>query len=354
MKGPAFGLALRLLAFYLYCAALRLGAALRRGRRGLGRFGMAMLACLCAPGFARDYACYGWLRLQLAALRTQRRLWAVWRVEQGFSLPELLVSFTIALLLGIAAMFSALQAQQAFRLLHAQQDVEEGGRLVLEAVARAVRQAGYREFGALPVAPAQAYLQALQGVDRRSGQIRPGLPLAPGELAPGNDALVLRFQGQGDASVRNCAGFGEGVQALPAWSVFYVARSADGETELRCKYQGSHGWGDDAIVRGVDNFQVLYGVDEDDEPDGLSDRFLHADEVAALPDGWRRVRSVRLGLLLHAPDGVQEARAPRRYHLFEDLRDAADSIDEAGMEAELRTRPRRQFALTVALRNGGD
>ena len=47
------------------------------------------------------------------------------------------------------------------------------------------------------------------------------------------------------------------------WSIFYVAANGDGEAELRCKYRGASGWGADAIVRGVDSFQVLYGVDTD-------------------------------------------------------------------------------------------
>jgi type IV pilus assembly protein PilW len=179
--------------------------------------------------------------------------------------------------------------------------------------------------------------------------------------------LAVRFAGAGsgggDGSVTDCAGFAIG-DGEEGWSIFYVAAGLDGEGELRCKYKGKAGWGADALVRGVDTLQILYGIDTDDPADGVPNRFLDASDVAALEaagsHGWRRVASVRIALLMHGERGSDPGAPAARYDLFGSGytamaggRDPGVSIDEKALPAAQRQRVRRAVGATVVVRNHG-
>ena len=66
-------------------------------------------------------------------------------------------------------------------------------------------------------------------------------------------------------------------------------------------------------MRGVENFQVLYGVDGSTaaEPN-RADRFLRADQITvagnalATNNAWRRVRSIRIGMVIRGPAGSSQ------------------------------------------------
>ena len=51
------------------------------------------------------------------------------------------------------------------------------------------------------------------------------------------------------------------------------------------------------VVVGVENMQLLYGVDSDPEPDFVADRYIDAAEVGA-NDWWDRVVTVRVRLIV--------------------------------------------------------
>jgi type IV pilus assembly protein PilW len=126
-------------------------------------------------------------------------------------------------------------------------------------------------------------------------------------------------------------------------------------------------------VRGVDSFQVLYGLDTDSPADGVPNQFLNARAIGALdaalpPLGataaerarslerrshWRRVVAVRVALLLHGEAGSRQGSLPTSYELFGDSvpGDSGTRIDEATLPRALQLRVRRVFSTTVALRN---
>jgi type IV pilus assembly protein PilW len=184
----------------------------------------------------------------------------------------------------------------------------------------------------------------------------------------GSDVLAVRFPGDSGGAV-DCAGFpiaaGE-----EGWSIFYVARNGEGEAELRCKYRGAAHWSADALVSGVDGFQVLYGVDTDDPPDGAPNRYMNAAAVDALDDAlagsneadlnrrthWKRVVAVRVGLLLHGSRPTRSELGVAHHDLLgaayaqaAGADDPGSSLDEARMSPDLRRRERRLFTFTVAL-----
>jgi type IV pilus assembly protein PilW len=294
----------------------------------------------------------------------------------GMTIPELLIALAIGALvvLGAGQLLGIANASYAAQLDAAA--VDDGGRYALDLIARAVRQAGWRDWETVdPVAgidPLQA--PRMTGLDARSiAKTTNGIDDPLPDVANGSDVLALRYHGagaapDGDGSVVNCAGFP--VHALEdAWSIFYVAKNAEGEAELRCKYRGTSTWGADAVVAGVDTFQVLYAVDTDLPPDGVANAYLNAQAVNALDAAyapgpelkknthWKRVLAVRVALVLHGARPSWLARETRTVDVFGEPYSAAPGGADVGtrlLEADLapglRQRERRLFATTVRLR----
>ncbi|MTW09323.1 pilus assembly protein PilW [Pseudoduganella eburnea] len=291
--------------------------------------------------------------------------------QAGLALSEVLVAMALSLLVILAAA-SLLHASNG-DFLHngANTRIDDNGRFALAIVTQALRQAGYPgepgessdQDGAGAAAPAGPLPPlAIEGRDAASVASNANELGAPLPAINGSDAIAIRYAagalagaGAGSAML-NCAGF----PASPgewAWSIFYVAEASDGVAELRCKYKGPHGWGSDAVIRGVDSFQVLYGIDTDTPRDNVPNLYLSASAIdardAALPPAeramrptWRRVTSVRIALLLH---GERGSRTGTRLSIYELL--PGEHLDEARLPPAMQRRARRLFAATVALRN---
>jgi type IV pilus assembly protein PilW len=286
------------------------------------------------------------------------------RPTPGLTLVELLVAMAIGLGVLLAAGRLLVLAGAAHAVQGELGAVDDGGRFALELLGRALRQAG---APAQPGTPPATGL--VTGLDARS-LTRTGAAFDEALLdaVNGSDVLAVRFPGAGpgpggDGSVLDCAGFPV-AQGEEGWSIFYVARNARGEAELRCKYRGAAHWTSDAVVSGVDGFQVLYGIDTDTPRDSTPNRYLNADAISALetagtgagvPGGWARVVSVRVGLLLHGERPTRRG-GHATYHLLGPAYAGAGGGDDGAVLREdalgpaLRDRERRLFAATVALR----
>jgi type IV pilus assembly protein PilW len=286
---------------------------------------------------------------------------------RGFGLVELMLSLAIGTVLALAASSMLVGAHAAYLRHGAGARLDDSGRQALALMVRAVQQAGYApadaSAGAASVASAPAAGPiALMGLDAAGmARDRHGIDGPWPAAVNGSDVLAVRFSGAGDGGMTDCAGFAI-ADGEEGWSIFYVAAGADGEGELRCKYKGKDGWGADALVRGVDTLQILYGIDTDDPADGVPNRYLNATEVASLAgsDGWRRVASVRIALLLHGERGSDPAASPASHDLFGSGyaaiaggRDAGVTIDERALPDGQRQRLRRVVGATVSVRNQG-
>jgi type IV pilus assembly protein PilW len=317
----------------------------------------------------------------------------VLRWHRGMSLVELLVALSLGALLVLAASSVLLAASGSYGDQSASARLDDNGRYALDTIARAVRQTAYVNWdsNAAPVAHAAHDSAYIAGLDAHSlGKNSEGISGAlPGALH-GSDVLALRYYGAGkeeggDGSVLNCAGFGVGAaqtQAQRGWSIFYVAQGADGEGELRCKYRGANGWGADAIIRGVDGFQVLYGLDTDMPPDGVANRYVNASALDAYDAAlvlvgadaaarqrdlhsrthWKRVAGVRVALLLHGEAGQADKMAelgPAQFDLFgkayAEAHGAGDTgvrIARTALPIATRSRLRQLVQTSIMLRNG--
>ena len=288
--------------------------------------------------------------------------------QRGMTLVELMVALTIGLGIVLMAGRLLVLANGAYAAQIESAGVEDGGRFAIDLIGRAVRLAGATDPDTVADAAADSAPARLAGLDARTlSRAAAGIDDPLPAAVNGSDVLAVRFPG--DDSAVDCAGFsvaagGEG------WSIFYVARNGEGEAELRCKYRGAAHWSSDALVSGVDGFQVLYGVDTDDPPDGVANRYVNATAIDALDAGfaglppaefnrrthWKRVVGIRVGLLLHGsrptriePGGARYDLLGAGYAAAAGLDDSGCSLDEARMTSDLRRRERRLFTFTVAL-----
>jgi type IV pilus assembly protein PilW len=300
------------------------------------------------------------------------------RRQAGIGLVDMLVALALGLLVTLAAAATLLLANRDFTHHAASTRLDDGGRYAAELLGQALRQAAWADLdGGAPPADGDA---GIGGLDNRTlPRMAAGLDGAlPAGSLHGSDVLAVHFGGLGgaggDGSVVDCAGFAIGAGEA-GWSIFYVGLADDGETELRCKYRAQSGnWNADAIVRGVDSFQVLYGLDLDDPADGIPNRYLNASAIRALDAAlalagatpgeraqdlrrkthWKRVAVVRVALLLHGEALSRTGSLPVRYHLFGTPAtpdDPGTVVDEATLAGPLRWRARRLFEQAVLLRN---
>ena len=306
------------------------------------------------------------------------------RGQRGFTIAELMVALALGALAMLMATMLLVSASAAYVGQIEAAAVDDGGRYALEIITRAARQAAFvnweRDEAGVDASAAPAQIQ---GFDARSlKRDSEGMAGALADAVNGSDVLALRFAGagttpEGDGSVVNCAGFGVGAQE-DGWSIFYVGRNAGGEPELRCKYRGKSSWGADAVVAGVDTFQVLYGLDTDDPADGMANEQVSASALDALDAAlvlaatteparererlqrsyWKRITSLRVALLLHGAAPARARHEPMVFDLFGPAySDAFGATDrgvhllEADMGEALRLRERRLFSSTILLRN---
>ncbi len=299
--------------------------------------------------------------------------------QRGLSISELLVAVAIGTIITLLAVTIMASASAGYVAHTDAANIDDGGRFALAAIEKAARQTGFADWeqgdaGSDPAAP-----PAIIGLDAASlSSDSDGISKARPAAVNGSDVLAMRFAGSGsaggDGSMTTCAGFSVGA-GQEGWSIFYVGINAKNEPELRCKYRGANNWSAEAIVGGVDSFQVLYGLDTDSQPDGQANRFVTASAITELdaviaPEGatdvararaqlrkshWKRVVSIKVSVVLHGAQRSKNAAAQSVFHLFgvayNGASDAGSRIDRAAIPAPVRERERRMFSSTIMLRN---
>lgn len=311
--------------------------------------------------------------------------------QGGLTIVELMVSITLGLLVTMAAMALLQSSRSGYVAQDEGTRIQDTGRYAIESIARTVRQAAYENWDGneAPIAASATFSANIAGLDGHSlKENSEGITAPVKKAVNGSDVLAIRFFGvgagaNGDGTMLNCAGFGVGAPSSRdhadlerGWSIFYVAADSGGEPELRCKYQGKSTWTSDAIARGVESFQVLYGMDSD--ADGLPNRFLNASAIDRLDDGlilvgkdaaalardknrktfWKKVVIVKIALLVR---GLQSARADAltaQYDLFGKaygdayaVADIGTRIKETELPPAIRNRHRKMFSISIQLRN---
>jgi type IV pilus assembly protein PilW len=290
----------------------------------------------------------------------------------GFSLVELMVALALSGLIALAAIASLSVARQGFSSVDASAQLRDNARFVTETIQRVVVQGAFQDASFAAASKTNPF-NSLSGVNvtpnilGTNNQLakiasttdtltlatdfvsRIGASLGDSNCSGtddtacsnGSDVLIVRYQTSAvapgstvaDGAMVNCAGLAE--TAVPSnasermTSVFHVAKPVNStEPALMCSYfdRSTNTWKTEALVEGVESFQVLYGLDGAvgapntaftlGTADGVADRFLNANQmvVAGDPDSaasynnWQRVRSLRIGLLLRGPPNSAAVR----------------------------------------------
>jgi type IV pilus assembly protein PilW len=288
--------------------------------------------------------------------RRTRSALALRRHQTGLTIVELMVAVALGMLVAVAAIAALIIARQGFSSVDSSAQLRENTRFAASLVQRVLVQAGFENLAAGNNTDWKRFcspgpcgdvtgdmISGVRGFDNAmiydSGAVLGAITLPVTGLAHanrasectatdtscanGSDVLLVRYWGDGragaaggDGSMINCAGMAESEGTAPAYSIFHVVRSTTGEPTLACTYRDptSAAWQTVPLVQGVEGFQVLYGVDnvtkntapplEDTGTDSVPDLYLSASEIdvsgnaIATADNWRRVRSVRVGLLV--------------------------------------------------------
>jgi len=319
--------------------------------------------------------------------------------QSGLSMVELMVSLTLGLLVLLVATTLLFTTRASFSLQTDHSDIQESASFAIDNIARSLRQAGYvnLDSSSSPQITAATSSADIVGLDASTlSATNSDIAGAVQSKTNFSDVLAIRFFGagnsiSGDGTVTNCAGF-----PIPApissdtadedrgWSIYYVVENANKEPELFCKYQsinsknGNMSWSAQAIIKGVESFQVLYGIDISRSDLGGVKKFLTASEINALDLGldlvgdtaterkidlnrktfWKKVTEVRVAMLVSGEERTRNDSLVNTYHLFGDDYaaiagnvDKGTTIKESDIPTERRNRLRRVYITTVLLRN---
>jgi type IV pilus assembly protein PilW len=288
--------------------------------------------------------------------------------QQGLTLIELMIAMALGMGVVLAAVALMQAARSTYLSVADSAQVQENGRYALDLIARTVRQANYvpQDNPAFLRNDLSGLEPGVFGIDNaRVSEHSTGLssPSANRD-AHGSDLLAIRFFGSGprnqpDNDMLNCAGFAvpgpngatslSDLEEVRGQSIFYVAPDSTGEPELRCKYfTRDGGWSAAAIVRGVESFQVLYGV----RSAGSELDYVNATRIGTR---WHDVAAVRIALLARGERNSRDGGAAVVHRLFgaayQDGGDAGAMIDETRLAPAVRQRIRKVFQTTIWLRN---
>lgn len=290
--------------------------------------------------------------------------------QQGLTLVELMVAMAISLLITLAAVAALIVSRQGFAALDASSQLRDNGRFAADLLQRLGGQAGYlnadyvmeeaRLYGKLiqvtgKAADPEPSIMGVNNAKRDAGTDFDWGKSVTSDSGS-SDILAFRFSpaidftdssGTRQTGMIDCSG--NPIEDIPddstdrSISVLYVAISpTDNEPALFC---ASGLAGDVAagqpLIQGVENFQVLYGVDRvtpnaaptveaanpdlpslDARDDAVPDRYLRADQMVvsgnaiATNANWRRVRSIRIGMVLRGPVGSAPDRTSQTFFPF--------------------------------------
>ena len=275
--------------------------------------------------------------------------------QRGMTMVELLVAMVISLLIALAAVSALVVTRQGFTTVDAASQLRDNGRFVSDLIQRLGVQSGFKDilYAASPPPPSATGVLAdpapnITGFNNALISATDPLNVSTARVTGvegfGSDILILRyqsaetFQGSGvaDGAMIDCLGNSSATAASSRderiASVIHVAVS-QGEPSLMCTtinpLTGVIST-PQPIIQGVENFQVLYGTDNvtaGTAPpvlpgDTVPDSYLRADQLTvagnsvATNANWRRVRSMRIGVVLRGPANSAQDKTAQTYYPF--------------------------------------
>ena len=290
--------------------------------------------------------------------------------QTGFTLVELLVALSISTVIAIAAMSALVVSRQGFTTADTASQLRDNARFASALIQRLGIQSGYKDVNyaattrssveaADPDPNITGFNNALASV---SGGIITSTARPSSDAGFGSDVLVLRYQasettpGSGipDNTMINCMGVS--TAAIPTGrddrigSILYVDLS-QGEPSLMCATVNPDSTTAQPIVRGVENFQVLYGVNNS-TVNSVANTYLRADQMtggsaAATNANWRQVHSLRIGMVLRGPIGSLQDPIAQTFYPLGMAKESTSGTPGFAMSALDASDPGTRFAPPV-------
>ena len=260
--------------------------------------------------------------------------------QHGFTLLEILISLGISFVLILGVMQVYTNSHESFRKADAVARIQENGRFALDDLGNLIKQAGYREDPSIsfeqtfpvntssndPSKHFEIQGQFIQGLDAQESTNLPTVNLS--------DVISVRFSGSADLLVFDCHG-----NSVPAQSIsintWFIANNNENIPSLFC----DNGIEQRPIVPGVENMQIVYGIDTDS--DQAADQYLSAIEVG---DQWNSIVSARFHLILLSINDKISSN-------IEDIPVFLGENTNTSFTTNNDLRVRKQFVTTLSLRN---
>jgi type IV pilus assembly protein PilW len=312
------------------------------------------------------------------------------RAQRGFTMIELLVGMVISLLIVMAAVAALTVTQRGFTTVDASSQLRDNVRFTSDLIQRLGVQAGFKDINEavrLAQIPPPAGVPAnpppnVSGFNNAILTVaNPDTVRTARTTVDGSDILILQYQnletfpgsGVSDGSMIDCSG--NRIAAVPSGrydriiSVLHVADS-QGEPSLMCSSTttGIPFPPAQPIIRGVESFQVLYGVQgvvagvappavAASAPlvanESAPDRYLRADQMAVAGDSvgtnanWRNVRSIRIGLVLRGPPNSSQDQLTQTFYPFGTAKSSSGGAIGSAMSNTVALDPGTIFTPTV-------
>jgi type IV pilus assembly protein PilW len=240
----------------------------------------------------------------------------------GFSFIEMMIAMVIGLLLSVGTAAIYFSSQRVSLTQSQYSIIEDNGRVALELLTQIIEHTGYVSTNSSPLAGNDRFITA-DVVSRSCGGQNNVLNTALfGKTINHNkgDAIGVVYIGDSNLN-RDCgggqlptacqAGGAGSVNASKIYNYFSVGVNADNIPVLNCA--GSRSSKRVEIAEGVENLQILYGIDNNS--DNQVEQYVNADEVAS----WGNVISVQLALLVRSLNKVKKTKELRTYTLLDNM-----------------------------------
>lgn len=271
--------------------------------------------------------------------------------QKGFTLIELVVALSLGMLVTLAAIQLFITNQTTFNAQRGSVDMSANGRIALDQLARSVRQAGFYDttlinppadpainppYDAVPTIGTDNYLD-LGTLLSGNGVMTAS---SVGGVGPDVDRLVVQYMAA--ESMADCEG-----TAINQWlwvaERYFLVRDTDGTPSLACDGNDPQQAGT-VLARGVENFQILLGIDGAADQRMAVTQYLSVAAYNALPATRPPILTVRVGMLIRSEQAV-----PDLPELKDSIHILQDEIRAEDLPKDRRLR--RVFTSTIGVQN---
>lgn len=250
--------------------------------------------------------------------------------ECGHTLVELLIAMALALFMmtGLVQVFSS--SSKTFASVSDQVLMQENGRFALSFIERQLRRAGFIEHVSVSKYSDQYQRENLifprlenfdaSEVAFQAGAVVTGLDdVSIDNVKEGSDIIHIRYQRSERVIFRDCINTRLDDRYKDVVISFFISE----DNKLRCRGVWSVR-GSRELIEGIEDMQVLYGVDSDGDMPVRVDKYVNAGELSA--DEWLKVVAVKITILADAGGAGRRLAVgeEHEYQLFEETRSFTD------------------------------